>query len=180
MPDEIPDIAIVGAGACGSVVAKELAERGFSVTVLEAGSRFDPTRDLQNNEANAGKIMWSEPRVYTGKHPIVPKAGVGVGGGTLTWLGVMPRFHRADFSTASTEGVGRDWPIGYDDLRPYYAKVEREFGVAGECGPFPPEPYELPMPAHRMNWHAQLLARGARKLGARPFAPPVAINSVAY
>jgi len=55
--------------------------------------------------------------------------------------------------------VGRDWPISYDDLRPYYAKVEREFGVAGECGPFAPEPYQLPMPPHRMNWHAQVLAR---------------------
>ena len=86
--------------------------------------------------------MWTEPRVYAGKTPVVPKAGVGVGGGTLAWLGVMPRFHPADFRTHSTEGVGADWPIAYDDLRPYYAKVEREFGVAGECGPFAPEPYD--------------------------------------
>lgn len=177
---ETADVAIVGAGPCGSLVAKELSQRGLSVVVLEAGQRFDPARDLQNSEANASKIMWNEPRVYAGKHPIVPKAGIGVGGGTLTWLGVMPRFHRADFRTRSTEGVGEDWPIGYDDLRPYYGKVEREFGVAGECGPFAPEQYELPMPAHRMNWHGQLLARGARKLGAQPFAPPLAINSVEY
>src|SRR5688572_18781623 len=58
--------------------------------------------------------------------------------------------------------------------------VEREFGLAGECGPFAPEQYELPMPPHRMNWHAQLLARGAHKAGAMPFAPPVAINSIEY
>ena len=109
----------------------------------------------------------------------MPKTGVGVGGGTLAWLGVCRGFIRADFRTATTEGVGDDWPIGYDDLRPYYEQVEREFGVAGECGPFAPEPYELPMPPHRMNWHAQVLARGARALGAHPFAPPVAINSVA-
>jgi choline dehydrogenase-like flavoprotein len=106
--------------------------------------------------------------------------GVGVGGGTLPWLGVMPRFAPDDFRTRSTEGVGADWPIGYADLRAHYAKVEQEFGVAGECGPFAPEPYELPMPPHRMNWHAQLLARGARKLGAHPFAPPIAINSTPY
>ncbi|HEY0549532.1 MAG TPA: GMC family oxidoreductase, partial [Verrucomicrobiae bacterium] len=79
-----------------------------------------------------------------------------------------------------TEGVGSDWPISYDDLRPHYARIEREFGVAGECGPFAPEPYSLPMPPHRMNWHAQVLARGARKLGAQPFAPPMAINSTEY
>jgi choline dehydrogenase-like flavoprotein len=52
--------------------------------------------------------------------------------------------------------------------------------VAGECGPFAAEPYTLPMPPHRMNWAAQLLARGARALEAHPFAPPVAINSTAY
>jgi choline dehydrogenase-like flavoprotein len=96
------------------------------------------------------------------------------------WLGVMPRFHPADFRTRSTEGVGADWPISYDELRPHYERVEREFGVAGECGPYAPESYRLPQPAHRMNWHAQLLARGAAKLGATPFAPPVAVNSVAY
>jgi choline dehydrogenase-like flavoprotein len=179
MPAESADVVIVGAGPTGSLVASELAGRGASVLVLEAGQRFEAA-DLPNREANAGQILWNEPRVYTGTNPIVPKAGIGVGGGTLAWLGVMPRFHPADFRTRSTESVGDDWPIGYDDLRPYYEKVEREFGVAGECGPFAPEAYALPMPPHRMNWHAQVLARGARKLGAHPFAPPIAINSVAY
>src|SRR5437588_226627 len=93
------DVVIVGAGACGSLMAKELAAHGFSVVVLEAGKRYDPARD---------------------------------------------------------------------------------FGIAGGCGPFAPEPYRLPMPPHRMNWHAQLLARGARQLGAHPFAPPIAINSTEY
>lgn len=174
------DAIVVGAGACGGVVAKHLAQAGVSVVVLEAGKRLDPAVDLRNTEANAAKIQWTEPRVYTGKHSVIPKAGMGVGGGTLTWLGVMPRFHPADFRTRSTEGVGEDWPISYEELRPYYSKVEREFGVAGECGPFAPEQYQLPMKPHAMNWHAQLLARGARKLGAHPFAPPIAINSEAY
>jgi choline dehydrogenase-like flavoprotein len=175
-----PDVVIVGAGACGALVASKLAERGLSVTVIEAGKRFDPARDLANSEANGAKIMWTEPRVYAGGHTVIPKTGTGVGGGTLVWLGVMPRFHPADFRTRTNEGVGEDWPIGYDDLSPFYEQVEREFGVAGECGPFPPEPYTLPMPPHRMNWHAQVLARGARKLGAQPFPPPVGINSVPY
>jgi choline dehydrogenase-like flavoprotein len=179
MPAEAVDVLIVGAGPCGSLVASELAGRGTSVLVLEAGRRFEAA-DLKNREANAGQILWNEPRVYVGTHAIVPKAGIGVGGGTLAWLGVMPRFHPADFRTRSTEGVGDDWPISYDDVRPYYEKVERDFGVAGECGPFAPEAYTLPMPPHRMSWHAQVLARGARRLGARPFAPPIAINSVDY
>jgi choline dehydrogenase-like flavoprotein len=155
MPDRAIDAVIVGAGACGSLVAKTLVDAGWKVTVLEAGRRFDPAIDLANSEANAGKIMWTDPRVYAGPHGVVPKTGVGVGGGTLVWLGVMPRFHPEDFRTYSTEGVGADWPITYDELRPYYARVEREFGVAGECGPFAPEPYELPQPPHRFNWHGK-------------------------
>jgi choline dehydrogenase-like flavoprotein len=179
MSADSTDVIIVGAGACGSLVAEELTARGFSVVVLEAGKRF-ASSDLTNSETNGGKILWTEPRVFEGPHSVVPKTGAGVGGGTLAWLGVMPRFHRADFKTQSTEGVGTDWPIGYDDLRPHYEAIEREFGLAGECGPFAPEHYALPMPAHRFNWHGQLLARGARQLGAQPFAPPIAINSTAY
>jgi len=179
MPIDSADVVVVGAGPCGSLIAKQLTDAGYSVVVLEAGKRFEE-RELTNSEANAAKIMWNEPRAYGGRDAVVPKMGVGVGGGTLAWLGTMPRFHAADFRTSSTEGVGSDWPIGYDDLRPFYQKIEREFGVAGECGPFAPEPYELPMPPHRMNWHAQVLAKGAKTLGAHPFAPPIAINSVEY
>ena len=179
MSTHTPDVIVVGAGPCGCLVAAELSARGASVLVLEAGPRFE-AGDLPNSEQNAARILWSEPRTYGGASVIAPKTGVGVGGGSLAWLGVMPRFHPADFKTYSTEGVGADWPIGYADLRPYYERVEREFGVAGECGPFAPEPYTLPMPPHRMNWHAQVLARGARALGAHPFAPPIAINSTEY
>lgn len=171
------DVLIVGSGPTGALVAQRMAARGLSVIVLEAGQRFGGGTALQNTEANAGKIMWSEPRNFVGNDFVVPKAGMGVGGGTLPWLGVMPRFGREDFRTHSTEGVGADWPISYDDLRPHYERVEREFGLAGECGPFAPEQYSLPMPPHRMNWHGHVLARGARKLGAQPFAPPIAINS---
>ncbi len=180
MPLETSDVVIVGAGACGCLMAKELSERGFDVTVLEAGRRLDAARDLKNSESNASKILWLGPRVFVGRDGVAPKMGTGVGGGTLSWLGVMPRFQPDDFRTYSTEGVGHDWPIGYEDLRGHYAKVEREFGVAGDCGPFAAEQYKLPMPAHRMNWHAQLLSRGARRLGAHPFAPPIAINSTPY
>ncbi|GAA4834389.1 hypothetical protein GCM10023310_09830 [Paenibacillus vulneris] len=174
------DVIVVGSGATGGLVAKELTDHGFSVTVIEAGKRYNPNADFANAEANHAKIQWTEPRVYAGKHQVAPKTGIGVGGGTLTWLGVMPRFHPEDFRTYSLEGVGADWPLSYEDLAPYYAKVERDFGVAGDCGPFAPEPYSLPMPAHRFSWHAQVLARGAHKSGAHPFAPPIAINSVEY
>src|ERR1700754_984043 len=119
------DVVIVGSGPCGSLAAAELTARGASVVVLEAGPRFgapasDPARHLPNSEANAARIVWNQPRVYSGPHGVVPKMGIGLGGGTLAWLGVMPRFHHADFRTYTTEGVGVDWPIGYEDLRPFY------------------------------------------------------------
>ena len=55
------DVVIVGAGACGALIASELAERGLTVVVLEAGKRLEAA-DLPNSEANAAKIMWTEPR----------------------------------------------------------------------------------------------------------------------
>lgn len=85
------DAIIVGAGPTGSLVAEKLAAQGLSVTIIEAGKRFGGYNSLENNEANAGKIMWSEARNHVGSDFIVPKTGVGVGGGTMSWLGVMPR-----------------------------------------------------------------------------------------
>src|SRR4051794_41874361 len=100
------DAVIVGAGACGGLVAWELAKAGLSVAVVEAGRRLDPATDLRNAEANAAKIQWVEPRVYAGKTPIVPKAGAGVGGGALTRLRGHPRLSPSDLPPDLPEGGG--------------------------------------------------------------------------
>jgi len=67
------DIAIVGSGPCGALVAKETAQCRMSVVVLEAGRRFGGSAPLQNTEANAGSIMWSGPRNHVGADFVVPK-----------------------------------------------------------------------------------------------------------
>lgn len=181
MTNEKYDVIVVGAGSCGGLVTKVLADRGLKVAVVEAGPQYNPRVDFVNDEAEMLKLFWNEPRVLVGKNPIGPWSGQGVGGGGLVWLCVTPRMHESDFETYTRDGVGVDWPIKYADLAPYYTKVEREFGVAGtNTNPFdvPREPY--PMPPHKMSWHAQVLSRGVERVGALPQVAPLAINSVEY
>ncbi|MBV8541646.1 MAG: GMC family oxidoreductase [Pseudonocardiales bacterium] len=56
-----------------------------------------------------------------------------VGGSGMHWLGICLRMHPDDFAVKTRYGYGRDWPIGYGDLEPYYAAAEREIGVAGDA-----------------------------------------------
>lgn len=56
-----------------------------------------------------------------------------VGGSGMHWLGICLRMHPDDFAVKTRYGYGRDWPIGYDDLAPYYTAAEREIGVAGDA-----------------------------------------------
>jgi choline dehydrogenase-like flavoprotein len=177
------DVCIVGVGACGGLLAKELAEAGFSVVGLEAGPRYNPSLDFENDEAEMLKLLWAGRRVTSGQDPINPWSGKGVGGGTLVWCGVTPRFHVNDFQTASIDGVGVDWPLSYDDLSPYYDQVERDFGVAGQAGENPwegPRRGPFPMPPLPFSYQAQVLAKGVEKLGGHPLHGPLAIASVPY
>ena len=176
------DVCIVGVGACGGLMAKELATAGFSVVGLEAGPRYNPAVDFENDEAEMLKLLWSGRRVTSGDDPINPWSGTGIGGGTLVWCGVTPRFHVNDFMTASIDGVGVDWPLTYADLSPYYDRVEADFGVSGQAGENPWEGPRgpFPMPPMPFSYQAQVLARGVKKLGGHPLHGPLAIASVPY
>ena len=179
---ETVDVCIVGVGACGGLMAKELAEAGFSVVGLDAGPRYNPNVDFENDEAEMLKLLWSGRRVTSGDDPINPWSGSGVGGGTLVWCGVTPRFHLNDFRTASVDGVGVDWPLTYDDLAPHYERVEDDFGVSGLAGENPWEAPrgEFPMPPLPFSYQAQVLARGVEQLGGHPLHGPLAIASIPY
>lgn len=176
------DVCIVGVGACGGLLAREMAEAGFSVVGLDAGPRYHPAVDFENDEVEMLKLLWGGQRVTSGQDPINPWSGTGVGGGTLVWCGVTPRFHANDFKTASVDGVGVDWPLTYADLAAYYDRVEADFGVSGLAGENPWEaprgPY--PMPPLPFSYQAQVLARGVEKLGGRALHGPLAIASVPY
>src|SRR6478752_5544217 len=128
------DILIVGAGAAGGVLAKELSEAGLSVVVLDAGPWRDPQKNFASDELSMRQLGWEDTRLVDGTVPLgmgYSNSGRGVGGGTQNFTGVFLRFHESDFKTKSIDGVGEDWPIHYKDLEPYYNRIEKEIAVSG-------------------------------------------------
>jgi choline dehydrogenase-like flavoprotein len=180
--NEATDVLIVGVGAAGGVLCKELAEAGFKVVALEAGPHWRPERDFVSDEKGAHQLYWTDPRVTAGQDPIELGANVtgkGVGGSTVHYSMVALRMHESDFRVRSLDGVAQDWPIGYEELEPYYDAVERELGIAGPVtwpwGPRRKGPY--PYREHPLNSVAQLFARGCDKLGIRWTPCPLATIS---
>jgi choline dehydrogenase-like flavoprotein len=199
------DCIVVGAGAGGAIVAYELAKAGKSVLLLERGRpltyRTDPRRDHLRNQRfseyghNAGPPIDGNPRVLVTadgtEHVIRPhEAGyqnnaAAVGGGTAVYGGQAWRFMPEDFRMASRYGVPEgsslaDWPIGYDDLAPFYERAEWEIGVSGHGAGNRnqgPRRRDYPMPAVPPNAATTVLERGAKSLGIGTFTPPLLINT---
>jgi choline dehydrogenase-like flavoprotein len=179
--DEV-DLLIVGAGAGGSTLAQRLARRGWRVVVLESGPFWDPDRDWVSDEAGASKLYWNEPRVIGGEDPVElgkNNSGHGVGGSMVHYAGYVPRFHPSDFRTRSLDGVGADWPIAYEDLRPHYEVVETELPVSGQDWPWG-DPHGYPYAPHPISAGARLAREGARDAGIEIRVGPVAIANGAF
>ncbi|MFD1515514.1 GMC family oxidoreductase [Halomarina rubra] len=194
MSDHETDVCVVGAGPAGALVADRLAKRGHDVLVLDAGPRFDgPDEDrLERMEAFVRSGDWrgvwemgGERDAYTSEgrdYPLNHARVKGVGGSSLHWHGMVMRLHESDFERHSRDGVGVDWPIGYEDLRPYYAAAERELGVAGAADdPYAApreEPY--PMAAFPPSYSDSLFAPACERLGVDMHSASNARNSEAY
>ncbi|MDQ3359801.1 MAG: GMC family oxidoreductase, partial [Actinomycetota bacterium] len=177
--DDEVDLAIVGCGAGGSVLLQRLARAGWKVVALEAGPFWDPDKDFVSDEAGSHHLYWTEPRVIGGADPVPlgsNNTGRGVGGSMVHYAGYTPRFHPSDFRMRSTDGVGADWPIGYDDLRPYYELIEHELPVAGEAWPWG-DPHRYPHSPHPVGGNGEVFLRGTRALGIETRVGPVAITS---
>jgi choline dehydrogenase-like flavoprotein len=199
------DAVIIGAGAGGPIVAKELTGAGIQVVLLERGQFYTPNdcrKDDLRNQRNSplGQAFGPEdegnPRVLVdqqGRSRIVVPSGPGynnnaacVGGGTLSYGAMAWRFHPLDFQLKSHYGpvAGStldDWPISYDDLEPFYEKAEWEIGVSGDdsANPFKgPRRRPLPMPPLPKTREQEILEVGAKKLGLHPFEIPMLRNSV--
>ncbi|MDP8983931.1 MAG: GMC family oxidoreductase [Pseudomonadota bacterium] len=198
-PNETVDFAVVGSGAAGGVIARELAQAGFSVLVFEQGPRLSPA-DFEHDELKYWLLSGitsgpeSSPQTFrktvaeTAKLPRGPNPLMYarlVGGSSNHYTANFWRFHEIDFHERSIYGgipgtAFADWPISYQELEPYYTKVEWEIGVSGlaYASPFdPPRSKPYPMPPMPVKSSGVLMERGARKLGLHPFPAPLAIAS---
>jgi choline dehydrogenase-like flavoprotein len=178
---EAVDFLIVGSGAGGGTLAARLAERGFSVVVLEAGPFWRPLEEFASDEAAQRKLYWTEPRITAGKDPIAlggNNSGRGVGGSTVHFSMISLRFRPEWFKGRSLLGYGRDWPIDYEDIRPFYAEAERALKVSGPVRyPWGPRRGPYPYRPHEVNAAGLVLARGAQKLGIKWAPTPLATVS---
>jgi len=193
------DFVIIGSGASGGILAKELSTAGFDVVVLEQGP-YRTAGDFSHDEM---KVMilnemtrhpaWSDPQTF--RHSEVEQATVrnsgpppalyarGVGGSSVHFTANFWRLRPVDFKERSLlgeiSGTGfADWPISYEELEPYYSRVDWEIGVSGAPGPFdPPRSRPYPVPPLPLKSSGALLEMGARKLGLHPQPAPMAILS---
>jgi len=175
--DDEVDLVVVGCGAGGSVLTQRLARRGWRIVALDAGPFWEPDRDWVSDEAGAHDLYWNEPRVISGADPVAlgnNNSGRGVGGSMVHFAGYAPRFHPSDFSTFSTDGVGADWPIRYEDLKGYYRQIEEELPVAGQSWPWG-DPHRYPQSPHPIGGNGMAFVEGCRALGIEVRIGPVAI-----
>ena len=175
--DDEVDLAVVGAGAGGSVLAQRLARKGWRIVILESGPFWDPDRDWISDEAGQHKLYWTAPRVIGGEDPIElgkNNSGHGVGGSMIHFAGYTPRFHPSDFETATRDGVGADWPISYADLKAHYERIERELPVAGQDWPWG-DRHRYPHAPHPISGAADQARRGALAAGVEMRVGPVGI-----
>jgi choline dehydrogenase-like flavoprotein len=198
-PSEEVDFAIVGSGAAGGVLAKELSTAGFKVVVLEQGKWIPPSEfshdeiktylenQFTNDPRQQPQTFRKTPQEKAQKHHGIMYGRL-VGGGSVHFTGNFWRFHEIDFVERSRRGeipgTGfADWPITYAEMEPYYTKVEWEVGVSGLAGssPFdPPRSKPYPVPPMPVKSSGVIFERAARKLGWHPFPAPMAVLSQAY
>ena len=207
MADKHVNAIVIGAGAGGGIVAKELAEAGLSVILIERG-HWQSFEDIDSDELRSqrtpalGNAYGPDDMRYrrvvkdwNGKWQIVTPRdwmynnnAACVGGGTLSYGAMGWRFMPEDFKMRSVYGDVADstldnWPISYEELEPFYEKAEWEIGVSGDDSqnPFsPPRRKPQPMPPFSYNREGRLLYNAARKAGFHPFPIPMLRNSIPY
>lgn len=182
------DVIIVGSGAGGGMATKILSEAGLSVAVVEAGGDWDPAKEEDRTQL---RFPWESPRRGASTQlrpfgdfdaaiggwempdePYTRKNGTQfdwfrsrmLGGRTNHWGRISLRFGPDDFKRKSIDGLGDNWPIGYDDIKPYYDKVDKLIGVFGSKEGMRNEPDGLFLPPPKPRLHEMFMMKGGKKL----------------
>lgn len=208
---EAHDVVIVGAGVAGALIAERLVAAGLDVLMLEAGPdsaraldgyadhlrRFlaadakgpespwnpavaAPQPDTDDLFRDGGYFVQRGPQLYGSSYTRR------WGGSTLHWLGVALRMLPEDFRMRSRHGVARDWPLGYDDLAPYYARAEQAIGVAGDAaeqsylGVAFPDGADYPMRRIPPSWSDRQLADAVDGMAVTLGGEPIRLEVRGY
>lgn len=182
------DAVIVGSGAGGGMAAYVLAKAGLKVCLIEAGPNYDPA--IHSSQM---KNPWESPRRGASTkfrpfgdfdgcfwgwqidgEPYTMKEGSDkwdwwrarmVGGRTNHWGRISLRFGPKDFKRRSIDGLGDDWPISYDDVKPYYDKIDQLIGVFGSNEGLPNDPDGIFLPPPKPRLHELMIKKTATGMG---------------
>ena len=189
MAEEQYDVIIVGSGAGGGMATYQLANAGLKVALIEAGDYYDPAADDQRtqlrypwesprrgastrrrpfgdyNSCIGGWDLDGEPYTQKGDTDFMWWRGRMLGGRTNHWGRIALRFGPLDFKRKDIDGLGDNWPIGYEDIKPYYDKVDKLVGVFGSNEGLPNDPDGFFLPAPKPRLHELYFIEGARKSG---------------
>ena len=198
MNKEEYDVVIVGSGAGGGMAAHILTKAGIKVCLLEAGGYYDPSDPKYITQM---KWPYESPRREAGTirafgdfdaawggwqmegEPYTAKEGTEfhwfrsqmLGGRTNHWGRISLRFGPDDFKRYSVSGVGTDWPFGYEEMKPYYDKVDKLIGVFGTNIGMPNEPDGFFLPPPKPRLHEMLITKAAQSIGVPVFPSRLAV-----